>query len=76
MGSFFEKRDPTTKERVDAAVRTVYALRHVPFDEVMNLVKADSEMDQEQRVQVIAMLGSVSAAITIAQMYLELENHE
>lgn len=71
MESFLGKRDPTTKERVDAAARTFYALRHVPFHELMELVKDDSGMNHGQKRQAIAMLGSASAAVTVAQAYLE-----
>lgn len=76
MESIFERRDPTTKERIDSAARTIYALRHVPFHNLLHLARDDSEMDQEQRVQAIAMLGSVSAAVTVAQLFLEIPDYE
>lgn len=78
MESLFERRPPTTKQRLDSAARTIYALRHVPFHELIYLLKNDdeSELTVEERFQGIAILGSVSAAVTVAQNYLAIPEEE
>jgi hypothetical protein len=77
MTSFFGKRDPTFDEQVMWAARTIYALRAVPFDKLINVAREKAMCkDNTSITEEIIMLTHASSAVSMARSILGVSDDE